>query len=303
METALVKMPYTGSRNVPELSPGPDWVDQPALRALLREAGAEVIEETVRLDDDQESAYGSWHRMGLACGRLATIVAEHARHERFVVGLLGNCTSLLGMLGGLQRGGDSGELRRVGLLFLDAHADFNTPETTLSGMLGGMPVAVAAGLCLSRLRRESHLRLGMPGDCLMLAGLRDVDAEERVLLEREEIVALPIGDLRDGSPAFRVALDALAEQVETLYVHVDLDVLDPAEVPGHHTPVPGGLSSVELADRLREIVAHRRVEAIGIASTPAGDRDPDGVARAAAHRLVAAVVETRCERRQPALDA
>ena len=67
-----------------------------------------------------------------------------------------------------------------------------------------------------------------------------------------------------------------------------MDVLDTNEVPGHPTAVPGGLSSDELAVGLAEIVAYEKVMALGIASTPANDRDETGVARRAAHRLIAA---------------
>jgi len=104
MEITFVKMPYTGARNVSELSAGPAYLDCPELHEMLREAGVEPVPAaTVCLDARQEAEYGQWHRMGLACGNLASLVADHSRQRRFVIGLLGNCTALLGMLAGLQR--------------------------------------------------------------------------------------------------------------------------------------------------------------------------------------------------------
>ena len=289
MEAAFVKMPYTGARNVPELSAGPAYLDCAELHEMLREVGVgPVPAATVCLDDGQEAEYGQWQRMGLACGNLATLVADQSRQGRFVIGLLGNCTALLGMLAGLQRRQAEGEPRRVGMLFLDAHADFNTPDTTLSGMLGGMPVAAAAGLCLSRLRLESGLDPAVAASQIVMGGLRDVDPLEQDLLEEHRIEVLSVEDLGARSPRLRQAMQRLESATDAVYVHVDMDVLDTSEVPGHPTAVPGGLSSEELAGGLAEIVADEKVVALGIASTPANERDETGVARRAAHRLIAA---------------
>ena len=82
-----------------------------------------------------------------------------AREGTFVLGLLGNCISSWGMLAGLQRSGSTARPRRVGLIWIDAHGEFNTPETTLSGWLGGMPVSVAAGQSLGRMRTMAGLEL------------------------------------------------------------------------------------------------------------------------------------------------
>jgi arginase len=297
MEVAVVKMPYTGARNVPELSAGPEYLDCAELHEMLREVGVgPVPAATVCLDARQEAEHGQWHRMGLACGNFATLVADRSRRRQFVVGLLGNCTALLGMLAGLQRPEADREPRRVGMLFLDAHADFNTPETTLSGMLGGMPVAVAAGLCLGRLRLESGLDPAVPAARIVMAGLRDVDPLEQDLLEEHRIEVLTVEEVRAQSPGLRRAMRRLASSTDVLYVHVDMDVLDTNEVPGHPTAVPGGLSSDELAGGLAEIVANEKVQALGIASTPANERDEAGVARRAAHRLIAAAARAVVER-------
>jgi arginase len=82
------------------------------------------------------------------------------------------------MLGGVQRSPvPGGKPLRVGLVYIDAHADFNTPETTLSGMLGGMDVAAAAGLCLTNLRRTSKQEQPLETGNIVLAGVRDTDQD------------------------------------------------------------------------------------------------------------------------------
>jgi arginase len=194
------------------------------------------------------------------------------------------------MLGGLQRA-PGGGLQRVGLVFIDAHGDFNTPETTLSGMLGGMPVAVAAGHALERLRLESGLERPIPMEHIVWAGVRDLDPLERARFEEHRARQLSVEDLRARSRALDDEMLRLSALVDVIYVHVDMDVLDPAEVPGHTLSVAGGPTGVELAGALAVMFRHPKAVALGIASTPAGDDDPAGVSRRAALALVRGALE------------
>jgi arginase len=127
------------------------------------------------------------------------------------------------------------------VLWLDAHGDYNTPDTTGTGYLGGMCLAGACG------EWDAGLGDTIAPDNVVLAGVRDLDGGERELLERsaatvigastvETLVA--VKNALDGAPAF---------------VHLDLDVLDPEEFPAA-VPAPGGLSSDKLYD-LMEAVA------------------------------------------------
>jgi arginase len=83
----------------------------------------------------------------------------------------------------------------------------------------------------------------------------------------------------------------LSEAVDLIYVHIDMDVLDPQEVPGHGLTVPNGPTSQELAAALTEIFKYPRVAGLGIASTPAYDADPGGISRQAAYRLIEGALE------------
>jgi arginase len=294
---AIVEMPYVGERNVPELSRAPDDLVAGGLVALLEQLGARVRPVAiVRLAKDQERAYGAWNRLALANGHLTDIVAADVREGNLAVGLLANCSSLLGMLGGVQRSGPTGRPLRVGLIYVDAHGDFNTPETTLSGMLGGMDVAAAAGLCLTNLRGTSGLDVPLPSRNIVLAGVRDTDPLEQQLIEREKIAVLSVADLRSRSDRFRRQLAGLSARVDRIYVHVDMDVLDPREVSGHSLAVPNGPSSAELAAAIAEMFRDAKAAAIGIASTPTGDRDKDGLSQKAAYALIRAAVTGAQER-------
>ena len=284
---SIVQMPYTGERNVAEISDNPGYLFGNGIADTVRAMGFDVAPaRVVSLTAEDEREYGSWHRMGLANGHLAEMVAENGRSGVVTVGLLANCTSILGVLGGLQHSGALGAPRRVSLVYIDAHGDFNVPETTLSGMLGGMLVAVAAGMALHNLRRESGLDPGLPHDRIVLGAVRDLDPLEAELVAGAKLRRLSAGDLAERPEGVRAEIERLASVSDVIYVHVDMDVLDPAEVPGHPLTVPGGPTSEELALALAEMFEEPKVAALGIASTPANDRDPDRRSLAAAYNLV-----------------
>jgi arginase len=253
----------------------PDYLESGDIGRRLGRLCATVKRvDEVKLTSDQQREYGEWHRMGMANGHLAEIVAKNVRRGQLSVGLLANCTSLLGVLGGLQHA--TSEPQRIGLVFIDAHGDFNTPETTLSGMLGGMPVAVSAGLALKNLRLESGLDPALATEHIVMVGLRDVDPLERELLDSAAVEELSVDDVRAVSDALHVQMRRLSDVVDVIYVHVDMDVLDPEEVPGHSLTVPDGPTSRELAAAITAMFEYEKVAAFGVASTPANERDPDG---------------------------
>lgn len=283
----VIKNPYGGSRNVPELSTNPDYIHAAGLERLIGEWGGELIRpiQDIRLTAEQERQYGEWNRMALANANFADAVRDGRQDDVVTVGLYANCNDLLGMLAGLKYDSDGGA-RRVGLVFIDAHGDFNTPETTLSGMLGGMPVAVAAGHALHNLRRTAGLTEPLPMDDIVWGGVRDLDPLEADRFEEYDVRQFSVDDIRERSASLRAQIDGLADRVDAIYVHVDMDVLDPAEVPGHGLAVADGPSSEDLAAAIALMFENPKTVALGIASTPSFNLDPDGVSRRAALKLI-----------------
>ena len=288
----VIKNPYGGSRNVPELSTNPDYIHAAGLERLIGEWGGELIRpvQDVRLSGAQERQYGAWNRMALANANFAAIVRQGLQDNLITVGLEANCNDLLGMLAGLKYDSD-GNARRVGLVFYDSHGDFNVPETTLSGMLGGMPVAVAAGHALHNLRKTTGLAEPLPMSNIMWGGVRDLDPLEADRFREFEVRQVSVLDIREISDNFREQFDALADEVDVVYVHVDMDVLEPDEVPGHDLTVPDGPSSVALAAAIGVMFENSKTVALGIASTPSFNRDPDGVSRQAALNLIEGAIK------------
>src|SRR5438309_7658062 len=292
VRVALVKMPYVGERNVPDTSRGPDYLEQGGIQKLLEAQGIQTKPvSATALTADEEKAYGSWNKLALASGDLAKLVSEERRSGYLPVGLLANCNGMLGMLSGLQHSGPGAKPLRVGMVFVDAHGDFNTPETTLSGMLGGMPVAIAAGQCLTRMRLKAGLQPAIPTRHIVEVCVRDTDPLEQELLDRSDIQQLTLEDVRTRSANLHREVKRLSDLTDVIYVHVDMDGLDPSEVPGHPLKVPGGPTSVELAAALTEMFQCEKVGAFGVASTPFDDRDKTGISRQAAYNLILGAVK------------
>lgn len=142
----------------------------------------------------------------------------------------------------------------MGLLWIDAHADFNTVETTPSGNVHGMPVAALLGRgapALTTIGRRSQLS---PAQVVMI-GVRDLDRAERQALAGSQITTFTMREIDEQGMArvARRALDRLAA-FPRLHVSLDMDALDPDFAPGVGTPVPGGLSFRE-AHLLMELLA------------------------------------------------
>ena len=283
----IIKNPYGGSRNVPELSTNPDYIHAAGLERLVGEWGGELIRpvQDIRLDAEQEREYGEWNRMALANANFADAVREGSRDDLITIGLEANCNNLLGMLAGLKYD-SAGNARRVGLVFIDAHGDFNVPETTLSGMLGGMPVAIAAGHALHNIRSTTGLAEPLPMSNIVWGGVRDLDPLEADRFTEYEVQQFSVQDIRELSANLKKQMRDLSDRVDVIYVHIDMDVLDPAEVPGHNLAVPDGPSSEDLAAALTWMFENPRTAALGIASTPSFNLDPDGVSRQAALNLI-----------------
>lgn len=292
VRVALVKMPYVGERNVPDTSRGPDYLEEGGIRKLLELQGVQVRPtDTVALTAEEEKTYGSWNHLALAAGDMSKLVAQERREGNLPIGLLANCNGLLGMVSGLQHSGPTPKPLRVGMVFIDAHGDFNTPETTLSGMLGGMPVAIAAGQCLTRMRMKAGLEPALPTRHIVEVCVRDTDPLEQELLDRSEIQQLTLEDVRTRSANLHREMKRLSELTDVIYVHVDMDGLDPSEVPGVALPVPNGPSSAELATALTEMFKYEKVGAFGVAAMPYDDHDKIGISRQAAYNLILGAVK------------
>ena len=285
LRVALAKQPFSPTG----VSSGPDTMANGGIQQLLKELDVTLRIEEAALTPDEATEYGAWKKLGLALGHFADIVAKNQRDGYFTVGLLATCPSMPGLVAGLQHSGPKGKPLKIGMLWLDAHPDFNTPETTRSGSLGGMPVAVATGRALQRMRLDAHLNPPLQDRHVVMAGVRLTDPLEQELLDQSSIQQLSVDDLRNMTPAVFAQLDRLSRITDKIYVHIDMDVLDPREVMGHGNKVPNGPSSEQLAKLFEAIFSrYPKASAIGFATIPS--RDEGGLSLAAVNRMIAGAI-------------
>lgn len=255
---------------------GPRRLVEAGLGDILTSAGHDVrIREVACPTADGTGAIG--REFAVASEISERVRAARAR-ERMPIVLSGSCHAAVGCVAGL-------DLDRPGIVWLDAHADFNTPETTQSGLLDGMVLATITGRCWSGLRSSVPGSIPLADSAILMVGLRALDPGEASLLDDADIRRLP--PEADGGE-LDAALASLAEHVDGVYAHLDLDVLDLSEGRANAYAAEGGLSRAELG---RTLAAVERICGIGVLTLASYDPevDPEGrVCRAAVDAVEAA---------------
>ena len=201
--------------------------------------------------------------LGVLGGEIADAVAAGRRAGEPVLVVGGDCSHVPGVVGGLQLA--HGPDARIGLLWFDAHGDFNTPRTTFSGMLGGMPVAVSAGLCWPRWRELSKQPSPLPTDRIVMVDVRNLDApEEQLVRATDVVIAAPAA----GFPGvdLQEAVDDLAAKCDILYLHIDSDILDERYVPNHGTREPNGPNLQQVLQAVETVMATGKVVTFALVS-------------------------------------
>jgi len=204
-------------------------------------------------------------RMAVLYRTLADLIAD----DGFPVVYAGDCVSVIGVLAGLQRRGVDPLL-----IWLDAHGDFNTWETTPSGFLGGMPLAMLTGRGEQTIVTGAGLR-PLPDEQVILVDARDLDPGEDEAVAASGMVVESVDRLAHTLPP-----DA------PIYVHVDVDVVSPDDLPAVNYPAPEGPSLAQVRAAMIHLAATGRVVAFSISSwnpeLPGAD-----VAAAATYQLAA----------------
>ena len=180
--------------------------------------------------------------------------------------LSGNCnTAAVGSLAGIGP-------EDLGIVWFDAHGEFNTPETTTTGFIDGMGLAMAVGHCWKEMARGVPGFRPIPEENVVMAWVRAVDVAEQ---ERFDASGVTVVGPNDGRQALADALDDLGSRVERVYVHLDLDVLDAEKVGmANEYGIPGGMDTAQLEEALDMVRERFTIAAAGIASyDPSFDAD------------------------------
>ena len=264
----VISVPYRYDQHGEGVGAGPDALRGAGLTERLRQAGLDTgAEVSAHLSDSEREDGRTAVNIGKLGANTAQFVSASRRAGNGALVLAGDDTAAIGVVAGLQAAEGAGT--PIGIVWLDAHGDFNTPETSYSGILAGMPLAILAGLAGPLWREAAGLAAPIPTDRLVLAGTRDLDEKEAELLRSTDVRVVPVGEVRKGAP-FADVVDWLARRSTILYLHVDLDVLDPRFVPSASTPAADGLTVDELVDAMVTVLGTRKVAAITVTSLNPG---------------------------------
>src|SRR5450759_2613052 len=284
MDICLIQVPYTMGDERPGSSRGPERLLQAGANKLIAAMGvAGTVERVDRSEPFRDSGNAS-----LVVGkRLASIVRQATEAKQFPLVLAGSCDVSKFILSGFDHG-------QCGVVWFNAHGDFNTPETTSSGYFDGMSLAVITGHCYQSYWAQIGNSTPIPESATLMLGVRDLDPAERELLDHS---AVQVVKWYEGKPQgdVRVALDKLAQRVPEVYLHIDMDSLDPQVAPGVvFDPVPGGLSLEDMEEAIRAVFARFRVRAATLAVYNP-DRDQDDKTLRTGLRIIEVLAEAARE--------
>jgi arginase len=281
MNVRILVVPYdSGVRGVLQ-GRGPEHLLECGLVSTVTRCGHSVVVEIIEIAAPSHPVeVGSMFQINRV---LAERVQAAISAGALPVVLAGNCATALGTVAGLGS-------REIGVIWLDSHADLNTPETTTSGFFDGMALAMVMGRCWGTLAASVPGFSPVPERQVVLAGARDLDPAERALLATSATAVVPARALRADSVELRAALATLAVRVSGAYLHLDLDVLNPMEVRANRFAAPGGPTTTELAAVLRLIGKQMHIAAVAVTAYDPSF-DPQDKAVHAVETLLEAALE------------
>ena len=213
---------------------------------------AEILTVDLPDEDSPDDPFRSDGPGGIAQRRMAVLfnkLAERIAASEATILYAGDCLAPIGVLAGLQRKGIVPTL-----YWFDAHGDFNTWETTKSNFLGGMPLAMITGRGEQTIVEATGMK-PLRDDHVILVGTRDLDPQEDAAIAESGLTLMSVDEVTAEEP-----------RSGPIFVHVDLDVVDPADLPAHNYPAPGGPKAEAVRAAMERLANTKRVVAVSISS-------------------------------------
>jgi arginase len=275
MNIRVLNVPYDSGQYRARMGRGPDRLFEFGLKPLLARLGHNFAGEEIAAPD----SYLAEIKTAFALCRTAADRVRAWRQEgHFPIVLSGNCNTAVGTISGCG-------CQNTGVVWFDAHGESTTPDTTRSGFLDGMGISILTGQCWTRLAGTIPGFDPVPGGHILLVGARDIEPDEVTLLDRAGVTRV------SGTEHLGSLLASWAHQVDGVYLHIDLDVLDPTEAIANQWAPPGGLTVESVKEAVRTIQAHTQIKALGIAAYDP-EADHDGRALAAASSITGFLLGT-----------
>lgn len=290
MEWSYIEVPLRYGQGKLGVDQGPSKLKELGVNELLPKG---TTHHTIRVLPETEIRENEEHLKRVdgvlySVTELADIVHQEIQAERFPLIVGGDHSMAIGTLAGLAKTGP------YGVIWVDAHADLNTGETSPSGNIHGMPLAAAMGMGDIRLTEVGGREPKLLPEHLVYIALRDIDEGEMNEINRLGIKVITVEEVRTRGVdvIMNEALAYLRERVGRFYISFDMDSLDASLVPGTGTPVDGGLTENEGKAILREAMKAEDLLAVELVElNPALDREE--LTAQLAYRLVDTVIKTK----------
>jgi arginase len=228
---------------------GPSALRVAGLQARIKQLGHQVEDiGNISVKQPEEMSYGEKRAKYLAeiadaCKDLAVMVEKSLEESMVPVVLGGDHSIAAGSLSGVASYFKKKE-KKIGLIWLDAHGDINTPESSPSGNVHGMPLAAAMGYGATELVELQGFKPKVEPQNISLVGIRDLDSQEKKLAKKSGVHVFTMRDI-DERGMREVMSDALKyamDDTDGISVSLDMDFVDPSDAPGVGTPVRGGVT-------------------------------------------------------------
>jgi len=287
-KVGIIGVPYNVGWTGPGIEEGAQALRNAGLVDELRKIVGEVVDYgdvEVKLPprDDSNPKLLNARQVEAVCRSLAAKVHGTVDREYFPLIIGGEDSVIMGIIEGFRRALGP----RIGLIYMDAHGDFNTPETTPSGLIGGMNVAITAGRGPKELVEMFGRSPLLPEENIVLYGTRELDAMEEKALAESKVRVYKREKIREVGveKAVKKILHDLESKCDRVYVHVDLDVLDETAMSAQSYPVGDGLSMLEFQKTLQGLVRSGRLCGVAIMVFNAA-KDPKGMEARKVVRLI-----------------
>ena len=254
----IILVPYdSGHRNL-RMGGGPEHLIKNGLAQALEAAGHEVSVETVEFEAEFRAEVQTQFALYASLSKRVTQARDDGK---FPLILSGNCGATVGVIAGARTD-------RLGVIWFDAHGEFNTPETTTTGFLDGMGLAIATGQCWKKLALSIPGFRPLPGANILHIGGRDFDSGEREMLEQTGAAVLDAASVEQTGmrAAMDSAIPAFLRNVGETHIHIDLDALDPKETPANGWLTEGGLNVEDVSEAIQSIQENLKITSATIAS-------------------------------------
>lgn len=258
MQVNIINMPLDYGAGVRGTSAAPQILFNSALMSRIKAIGHDVVTETCPVEpcpvEPENSDAKHLEPIANSCCVLADKMIETHRHGLFPLVVGGDHSILLGTLAGTSAAALA-DNKTVGVIYIDAHGDFNTPESSPSGNIHGMCLAASCGVGLPRLVNLHHDGRKIAPENVYILAARDLDETEKVVMREAKVNVRTMSDICEKgiNSIIEEVISDLSSRCDAIHLSFDVDSVDPVFAPGTAIHIPGGLTSREAIHIMEKI--------------------------------------------------